>query len=705
MKQKGKIWSLRLFAEGFTRLKITGFVGLVLILISQFLSLDGAKLVVLILVPVMMEQLFGFVNRRADSDFYHAVPTRRIAVFLSYGTAVLLWIVIFSALSQIKFILEDARSWDGISYAERLLAHYLQVMGETCALGILLMGAMAVAMSLTGTVFTNIVTAMLILFGPRMIVDLAIQNYYAMVPLVRVSNWVGKFFRPSSQLAYRLFSSLTNGYALLRIGYSTSDFGMSVITNISRSVSSEYGGLPAWFSALYSTALGALYLILGGVLFVKRKSEAAEKTGVGKLARMMIAMGLMLVFTLSGTFLLSRRLIHQSGEGINLISILVLWVLGIGSCLFYQKGSGGKRHVKRMMVWILPAAVLINAVVCLLFVKGTQAALADVPEAAQIEAVTVNLAEGRFFQDTERELLYLIGRKSFSSDEIRQIVSDSLKKEIDIFREGEQAFSDYRSETYLDDFIAITCKQDGKPRQMERRLMLTSEQQNAFEKAMAEELGNVYMDVDLRPHLWMSNLTCSMCGRGLDQPQLEKVYDCLREEIKEKKLPFSIYLGKNYNRENVFDFMEDSLSDTPLPISVSTPKTVELMAKTGNEAAKDGLSLTDFVEHMGEESHKETAKLFFILYDKKSENGLLYGRYEFMSDEDRQRIARLGDMLQAHKEQEITMEKNVLYVRYSYENVGLMEENGRWYNLTDEETARLKELLDSHPYIRSEMVE
>ncbi len=194
---------------------------------------------------------FSFLNRRADSDFYHSLPVSRRDLYLSVTAAALTWIVgtvFFSVLSvTVVHIVMGA----GFVPLYPLMNFLYYTAGAA-----LVFAAAAIAMSLTGTWFSASVVTGLVLFLPRYVLFL-IARAIAVV-CSGLINWVD-----FPVLLNPTYNAATSPIVLL--------YRPSLLYNL-MSVPSD----------LYSLGLAAVELTVAGWLFARRKSELAEHGASGR---------------------------------------------------------------------------------------------------------------------------------------------------------------------------------------------------------------------------------------------------------------------------------------------------------------------------------------------------------------------------------------------------------------------------------------
>ena len=283
MKQKKTHFSLRLLWEGFQQCKMIGIFSAVIVVlgailepVAQAISLGGSPyytkvvyeawginvtlLVVLLAAPLMTLMLFHFLDNRAASDLYHALPHKRITLYLSYAGAVLLWVVLLLVLGTLTSVITCGFAH---KYITLLMDSLLPFAASLFCMSFLLVAGMLVSMSVTGTVFTNVLFAGILLFLPRLCV-LGLQSSMAnALPFLSDSAGTG-FFRNANNL---LFSGVNVAFSM-----SESD-GTSVETVFS----------PSWQAYLYTFLLGLLYFVIAAFLFRRRRSEAAGQSAPSRL--------------------------------------------------------------------------------------------------------------------------------------------------------------------------------------------------------------------------------------------------------------------------------------------------------------------------------------------------------------------------------------------------------------------------------------
>lgn len=219
--------------------------------ISQITPLLFVMIFVAGLVLVLMA--FSFLNKRSSSDYYHSLPNTRICTYLSVLAAVLSWI----AIIVIPTVLITSGVYFALGFPfNPLFIGYMiaTFLSSTC----LVAAVTAVAMSITGTVISNLVVAGLIGFLPRIIFLAITICITAAAPMASASS-MGLL-----DISYNL--PVAFGGLLMGI---SSDFSLSELMVFN-------GGI------IYTAILAVIYFVIAGVLFHFRKSESADKNAPSK---------------------------------------------------------------------------------------------------------------------------------------------------------------------------------------------------------------------------------------------------------------------------------------------------------------------------------------------------------------------------------------------------------------------------------------
>ena len=217
----------------FTLLTLLGLV------IEPFDSLGIAVSYIIpyITVPALVICAFSFLFKRKSSDVYYALPVKRSTLYLANMLAVLLWTLLSYLLPFLIMMANFNSSYDLSEFGEIYLGHL-----ATC---LYITGGTTVAIFLTGRVFSAIINSVIILVVPRSI-------------YLIVCNGIFNRFDFLVKDAPGMPNLSTDSF--ITMGFLESE-------------------------RLNYIVVGIILIILGYVLFVKRKSETAEQSAPNRLLK------------------------------------------------------------------------------------------------------------------------------------------------------------------------------------------------------------------------------------------------------------------------------------------------------------------------------------------------------------------------------------------------------------------------------------
>ena len=333
---KNQKFNIKLYIDGIKQLKLIGIMSTVILsvfsilipigyLMSSMYRDETGRLILspetvtmsqvtpvnyaifLLIVPIMFLSLFSFLTKRNACDFYHSIPLKREGIYLSFYASVMTWAIGMLTLSSLLAVITIAIIPNISIVASSIFIFYLKIL----AASVLVSGGFMIAVSLTGTTFTNLVVAVIVLFFPRIFIAATSLMINGTLPYINLSS----------------NGLLLNYHNNLLISTFTGLFG-----------SSKYNLI--WGPIAYSFILGAIYVIIGCFLFMKRKSEAAGNAAITK--------GLQLIFRLSVSFiicLIPCYIIYSVIVGhtkiyeldfSTIFSIIVLYVIALIAYFLYE---------------------------------------------------------------------------------------------------------------------------------------------------------------------------------------------------------------------------------------------------------------------------------------------------------------------------------------------------------------------------------
>ncbi|MBQ5810572.1 MAG: hypothetical protein IIW23_03215, partial [Clostridia bacterium] len=297
----------------------------------DFLELNPYMLLIpFTLTPLLCLNLFGFLNKRNSSDFWHSAPFTRSCIYNTFSLVNLTWSAIAAivplAISALCFAFipdQYVIAWNSA----------LPVMLSLLAAVLLVLAAGNIAMSLTGTYFSNVVLASLILFLPRLFI-MFFANMATSSPLI-IFNIENTVFSPY----YNIVAGAVFG------------FGRFIET------------IKSYTSICYTAVLAAIYYALGMWLFARRKSESAGHSTTSRHMQSIIRIVVCLVACLFPIYLatdyINSAAYNSETHFSDWFTVLVLYVVAIAAYFIYELIA--TRKVKNL-VKAIPGLLIVAAI-------------------------------------------------------------------------------------------------------------------------------------------------------------------------------------------------------------------------------------------------------------------------------------------------------------------------------------------------------
>ncbi len=293
-----KIFSVNLFWQSFKQLKAIGIACTVIlffmsvfpiveraIIISTEMSRQGLEsafldqyptivnvvgensylaITFIIFTPLLALNCWKFLNKRSTSDFYHSLPYKRICLFLSKLAAVFAWLLVMYLISGAGNMASFA------IFSKYFIVDYSVIFRMYVSMFIcciLCVGAISLACSFTGNILTNVCMTGIILFLPRMLLYIISGAVESSVYVISAEHFVPIFGNSANMITHIVFDvmfGMENSSAVLQ------KMVFSPVSNI------------------YTLVLGLIYIAVGAVLFITRKSECAGKAAIGRASRFFV---------------------------------------------------------------------------------------------------------------------------------------------------------------------------------------------------------------------------------------------------------------------------------------------------------------------------------------------------------------------------------------------------------------------------------
>ena len=196
------VFNFKLYLEGLKKIRLVGIIAGIIVLIGNALPPvtnllertqgDGSAtiltasnfaiptLFLLFLTPFFFLSMYSFLNKRNESDFYHAIPYKRSCVLLTFLASIYTWIWGLLLVS----LLLTGLLWalcPGVSFAFSVIP---QLFGVYAATALYIGAFVLLAMTLTGTVISNIAVSGILLFFVRLVGTIVTVILDRLVPIL-----------------------------------------------------------------------------------------------------------------------------------------------------------------------------------------------------------------------------------------------------------------------------------------------------------------------------------------------------------------------------------------------------------------------------------------------------------------------------------------------------------------------------------------
>ncbi len=507
------VFNFRLFLEGIKRLRIFAIVVAVLALTASALIpisvwLDDAfnafaeesllnpsiacvpAGIMVLVAPLFAADLFSFLFKRKQSDFFHAIPYTRTCVYVSFVAAI---------LAVTAAILAGCGVVSGVLWS--LCPIVVVDIGALCAYVLIcllgatmLTGFMLLALTVTGTEGSAAMLFLLFTSITRIIAAIFLGMLEGMFIIDSETMWETSilsplWFLPVSTLYYLIEDSVAG------LMYSPENLIYSLVVTV----------------ALYA---------LSGLLYTRRHSEMAGNPAPGRRTQALFR----ILFTIPFALLLPLCVWH--GTDLYFIVIIVVTTLLV---YFLYELITTKRA--RNMLKALPGLVTVAAAVllfCGIFFGVRSFILNETITGDDIESVTF---------DSRRD-----GNRTYSDVQLRDIAIEEpavWAVVADCLAEAQRLERTYGRYVDFEHYRTVTIELTNG-RSIRRRVHMDEESFRALYTAMAKE--EVYRDtiLSLPPHgklhsVEMEALDCENRGNTViydgGSPELSTLYRVFQDEF------------------------------------------------------------------------------------------------------------------------------------------------------------------------------
>lgn len=546
MKNKIKLFDRGVFWEAFNRLKIPGIIGSAIFISSAFILMLGCMIelidssvnrveipaeyfyityiIPIVIVPMMMMVAFSYLKARKTSDFYHAIPVKRETMYFSTILAALAWIVAIFIIASIIPL-----SMAALTVVFKIdMVIYWNIISTVFLTAVLVLASFALGVSLTGNGFTNFFVSVMIVFVPRIISTIIYNMAEEFTPFL-VLNVGNSLLNNQYNIIFRMFS-------------------FSGLT------------IPYWAAVIYTILLAAIYLTLGAIAFVKRKSEMAGQAcaykGVQVASRMLLPF-IILLGALNFILMMGIDFEYDAEYAVFCIGLVL-----IAFTVYFIYELITTKRIKKVLKSLVWFPVLIGGVgvVGIIISIGSKIALSRDVDEDKINYLLVTDMCGYFEDDKFHKL---------DNERANEIIAEAYERQMD-------NMDDYYKNLWYDgDYdvdIVVGINQGGTT--FYRYIYLDNDEHTEmYEICMKEIYGDEYKLEIPRYNINQVYFDSAYLSSSNER----ELYNILREELKEVPIADLFdYEQEAFTYVNIDTYnYQMGYTEWRIPISEATPKTLD----------------------------------------------------------------------------------------------------------------------------------
>lgn len=544
-------------------------------------------MIIFVFAPFFVSSMFSYLNKRNESDFYHAIPYKRTAVFNSFMLAAFTWVAAIIVCS----VLVTTALWSvapGVSFDVSIPPLLILSALLSC---LLLMCFMAVSVSLTGTATSNLfIFALLACF-------------------VRV---ICLMFTTSVETTACIWDSGAVFGGFTEIGFYmplSHFFGVVDVYDTARA----FANIPLY---VYTAVVSIGLYVLACWLYTRRRSEMAGKSAPNKILQHVYRIAFTTPFALIIFMLLTEEVLTgDAGMDISVYIVLVVVVLLVYYLYELTTTKSPKNMLKAtkyLVVLLLVGLTYMGAVAA---VRST--VLSKSPAADEIESVVLNVNENEYYERVvEYDDLVCRNVKVYNG-EVREYIAQALDFSIESVKDGSyntrRRYDGYwgGGDNYTQYYFATVKINMTNGQSISRKLKFL---QDDYLKMLAaarssDEYGQAYLKIPQPESIY------SMSVNITGDKSAEKLYECFYSEYSaltdEQKLQVKmssessfLYMIECYGREDLSSFY------FIMNISKNTPKTLSMLSNMMAEADSGSYADSENVSY----SNKQAAEKIFNTY-------------------------------------------------------------------------------------------
>lgn len=413
------------------------------------LDLNPAIIAIFVVTPIFVLLLFNYMNSRSASDFFHSLPDRRISLLTSYSASILTLDAILAIESYVIVLVTVG----ALKYVSLDFTGFLKPFLTAMSGSVFVLGVMIIAMSLTGTIFSNLCVAAMLVAFPRIIVTV-----YAFIIAENA---------PLADLIY---------------GETVLNDRLNVVTNLVTGwlLRGDYQAWDSYRSIIYTFAIGVIYLVIGAVLFNGRNSETATKAASNsKLQLLFRLVPAMCVSLLPIWFIFENMVNGGNIDSIGIFRNTVCYIFAVIAYFTYELVTTKKlKNILKSakgLVWLL----IFNVVFIAALKIGYGAITKPINNPEKIDYVKISFSENVFYHyGSDDYYKNLIENVKFDDETMITMLVDAYNEDLAALKNHQSMYRMPYSNNDVIDCLSVTFGQGMSSKT--RKVYLTKEQEKAF---------------------------------------------------------------------------------------------------------------------------------------------------------------------------------------------------------------------------------
>lgn len=479
-------------------------------LISSYDIIGIYYFIFIIAAPILTLFSYSFLTARNSCDFYHSIPHKRSCIFFSILSAVITWITIIFLSSTVVLLGLFAIFSSHLVFNSTPL-----IIGAiNCyIISLLVIAAISLACTITGTKLNNIFVSGIIMFFPRILI-------YVFINLISDSNPFLIHFD-----TFFLFKTNTN----MLIGALAGFFSSTYVTELSK-----FDGY-----TVYTLILAIIYFSFAAFLFCKRKSESAGSSSVSNILQNIFRICIGIIVTIPSIVAIYTYYNNDSYSSFTELIFTVIFNFMIAAVIMFTYEICTTRKIKKSLKSLLfsPILIAVDAIIIVFLAFIEYKSLNFVPEVDEVSYICLydNEYEGNYFNI------------KYSSIKIQN--KEAIEYFVSVFQEDINDYIEDKNNFFKNRIplsITFTCNKTEYSRCL---YLKTSEYQTAMDKINSNiNVNSIYLDfpsLDTKNTILNIYDDCNYSGEFLNT-----LYTTCIEEIKSNPEPYlnfmTAYIEDNY---------------------------------------------------------------------------------------------------------------------------------------------------------------